>query len=164
MKDVEKMIKDMNKITEADYKQNHIFMWEFIINRIKDTSLSISDNKNICLQEVEGEYLLKLEARLEEKEFLSEKDKWLLNMIKTNKGIQYNYFVCLYVVLNESYTEESTCLNSCPLMKSCGGKFEVVCIFKSSIYKLLIQALKEHNYEKAIQYATEIKNAWREVK
>ena len=42
MEKVEKIIADTNKITEDDYKREHIFMWEFVINSIKDASLSVS--------------------------------------------------------------------------------------------------------------------------
>lgn len=46
MTDAEKIIADTNKITEYDYKREHIFMWKFVINRIKDASLLVSDIKN----------------------------------------------------------------------------------------------------------------------
>lgn len=160
MEDLEKMITDIHKITECDYKQNHIFMWEFVINRIKDASIvSLSNNKDICLQEVKEEYLEKVKARLEEREFLSEKDKWLLK--KINKGMQNDCWACQYV-LDESC--HGACFTSCPLLEKHRGKLRHVCIFWSSNYSLLKIALEEHEYEKALKLATEIKDAWREVK
>lgn len=156
MKDVEKMISDMNKITEADYKQNHSFMWEFVINRIKDVSLSISDIKDVCIQVVKEEYLEKVKARLEEKEFLGEKDTWLLE--KINKGIQNNCWACQYV-LDESY--QGHCFTSCPLLEKHEGKLEHNCAFCASEYFLLKRALQDHEWDKALMHATVIKDAWR---
>lgn len=159
MEKVEKIIADINKITEDDYKREHIFMWEFVINKIKDTSLSVSDIKDVCIQEVKEEYLQKVKARLEEKEFLGEKDTWLLK--KINKGIQYNCWACQYM-LDESY--HGYCFTSCPLLEYCRGKLEHNCAFWASNYSLLKIALEEHDYEKALKLATDIKDAWREVK
>ena len=47
MEKVEKIIADINKITEDDYKREHIFMWEFVINRIKDASLYTRSKRRI---------------------------------------------------------------------------------------------------------------------
>lgn len=159
MEKVEKIIVDINKIIEDDYKQNHIFMWEFVINRIKDASLSVSDIKDVCIQEVKEEYLEKVKARLEERTFLSAKDKWLLK--KINKGIQNKCWACQYV-LDESSIGD--CFTSCPLLKVNEGKLEHDCIFWISNYALLNLALKNHNWYEALNLATVIKNAWREIK
>ena len=160
MQDVEKMILDMNKITEADYKQNHIFMWEFVINRIKDASLVFSDKKDIILTEVKEEYLEKVKARLEEKEFLNEKDTWLLE--KLDKGVQNNCWACQYVL--DKYGCAS-CSDKCPLLEDNKGKLIYKCSFWYSDFVLLKVALKEnHDYEKALKLANVIKEAWREVK
>lgn len=156
MKDVEKMILDMNKITEADYKQNHIFMWEFVINRIKDASLSVSDIKNVCIQEVKEEYLEKVKARLEESSFLGEKDTWLLK--KINKSIQNDCWACQYV-LDES--SRGNCFTSCPLLEDNKGKLKYKCAFWYSDFVLLKLALQGHNWNEALKLATDIKDAWR---
>lgn len=155
----EKIIADINKITEYDYKREHIFMWEFVINRIKDASLSVSDIKNVCIQgiqEVKEEYLEKVKARLEEREFLGEKDIWILK--KINKGIQNNCWACQYV-LDESF--HGYCFTSCPLLKNHEGKLEHDCAFYASEYFLLKKALQDHNWDKALKLATDIKDAWR---
>lgn len=159
MTDTEKMIREMNEITEEDYKREHIFMWEFVINRIKDASLSVSDIKDVCIQEVKEEYLEKVKARLEERKFLGEKNRWLLK--KINKSIQNNCLACQYV-LDESY--RVNCFTSCPLLKTCEGKLEHNCSFYASEYFLLKIALQDHNWDKALKLATEIKDAWREIK
>lgn len=160
MKDVEKMILGMNKITEADYKQNHIFMWEFIINRIKDASLVCSDKKDIILTEVKEEYLEKVKARLEEKEFLNAKDTFTLE--KINKGIHKDCWACQYVL--DKY-DCASCSNECPLLEDNKGKLKYKCIFRYSDFVLLTVALQEdHDYEKALKLATVIKDAWRKVK
>ena len=158
MTDTEKMIREMNEITEDGYKQNHIFMWEFVINRIKDASLLVSDIKNVCIQEVKEEYLEKVKARLEEREFLGEKDIWILK--KINKGIQNNCWACQYA-LDESF--HGHCFTSCPLLKNHEGKLEHNCAFYASEYFLLKIALQDHNWDKALKLATDIKDAWREV-
>lgn len=160
MQDVEKMILDMNKITEADYKQNHIFMWEFIINRIKDASLVCSDKKDIILAEVKEEYLEKVKARLEEKEFLNAKDTFTLE--KINKGLLNDCWACQYVL--DKYCCAS-CSDKCPLLTYKKGKLRYKCTFWYSDFVLLKEALQEdHDYEKALKLATVIKEAWRDVK
>lgn len=159
MEKVEKIIVDINKITEDDYKREHIFMWEFVINRIKDASLLVSDIKDVCIQEVKEEYLEKVKARLEEKEFLGEKDTWLLK--KINKSIQNDCWACQYVI-DESY--HGNCFTSCPLLKENEGKLEHSCAFWLSNYILLKLALQDHNWTEALKLATDIKDAWREVK
>lgn len=160
MQDVEKMISDMNKITEADYKQNHIFMWEFIINRIKDASLVCSDKKDIILVEVKEEYLEKVKARLEEKEFLNAKDTFTLE--KINKGLLNDCWACQYV--KDKYCCAS-CSDKCPLLEDNKGKLRYKCTFWYSDFVLLKVALQEdHDYEKALKLATGIKEAWRDVK
>lgn len=159
MEKVEKIIVDTNKITEDDYKREHIFMWEFVINRIKDTSLSVSDIKYVCIQEVKEKYIEKVKARLEEKEFLGEKEKWLLK--KINKGIKNNCWACQYV-LDESY--RGYCFTSCPLLEKHEGKLEHHCAFESSEYFLLKEALQDHNWDEALKLATDIKDAWGEIK
>lgn len=156
MTDTEKIIVDTNKITEDDYKREHIFMWEFVINRIKDVSLLVSDNKDVCIQEVKEEYLEKVKARLEEKEFLGVKDTWLLK--KINKGIQNNCWACQYV-LDESY--HGYCFTSCPLLEKHEGKLEHNCAFWASEYSFLKIALQDHEWNKALKLATDIKDAWR---
>lgn len=156
MEKVEKIIAGTNKITEDDYKREHIFMWEFVINRIKDASLSVSDIKDVCIQEVKEEYLEKVKARLEEKEFLGVKDTWLLK--KINKGIQNDCWACQYV-LDES--SRGDCFTSCPLLKDNGGKLKHVCIFWISNYALLNLALQDYNWNEALKLATDIKDAWR---
>ena len=156
---VEKLIVDVNKITEDDYKREHIFMWEFVINRIKDASLSVSDIKDVGIQEVKEEYLQKVKARLEERKFLGEKNRWLLK--KINKGIQNNCWACQYV-LDES--SRGNCFTFCPLLENHEGKLEHNCSFQASEYFLLKIALQNHNWDKALKLATEIKDAWREVK
>lgn len=156
MTDIEKIIADINKITEDDYKQNHIFMWEFVINRIKDAALLVSDIKNVCIQEVKEEYLEKVKARLEERKFLGVKDTWLLK--KINKGIQNNCWACQYV-LDESF--HGHCFTSCPLLKKHEGKLEHDCAFYDSKYSLIKIALQNHNWDKALKLATDIKDAWR---
>lgn len=155
MEKVEKIIADINKITEDDYKREHIFMWEFVINRIKDASLLVSDIKNVCIQEIKEEYLQKVKARLEEKEFLGEKDTWLLK--KINKGIQNDCWACQYV-LDES--SRGDCFTSCPLLKDNRGKLKHDCIFWISNYALLNLALQDHNWNEALKLATDIKDAW----
>lgn len=157
MKDVEKMILDMNKITEDDYKQNHIFMWEFVINRLQDASLLVSDKKDIILTELKEEYLEKVKARLEEKEFLNEKDTWLLE--KINKGIKDDCWACQYV--KDKYCC-AFCSDKCPLLEDNKGKLKYKCAFWYSDFVLLKVALREdHDYEKALKLATLIKDAWR---
>lgn len=158
MKDTEKMITEINEITEANYKREHIFMWEFVINRIKDASLLISDKKDVNLYEVKREYLEKVKARLEEKEFLSEKDKWLLN--KINDGMR-NYCLACQYVLDKSYYEG--CFTDCPLLENNRGKLEHTCSYFTSYYNLLVIALQGHDYETALKIAIRIKDAWREV-
>lgn len=159
MEKVEKIIADINKITEDDYKREHIFMWEFVINSIKDASLTVSDIKDVCIQEVKEEYLEKVKTRLEEKEFLGEKDTWLLK--KINKSIQNDCWACQYV-LDESY--HGNCFTSCPLLKENEGKLEHSCAFWISNYVLLKLALQAHKWNEALKLATDIKDAWREVK
>lgn len=160
MKDTEKMIEDMNKITEDDYKLQHIFMWEFVIERIKDASLvSLSNNKDICLHEVKEEYLKKVKALLEEKEFLVEKDKWILK--KINNCIYNDCWACQYI-LDETY--QVSCCSSCPLLEDNKGKLSYNCKHLYSNYVLLKVALNNYDYDKALKLATEIKDAWREVK
>lgn len=156
---VEKLIADVNKITEDDYKREHIFMWEFVINRIKDASLSVSNIKNVCIQEVKEEYLQKVKARLEERKFLGEKNRWLLK--KINKGIQNNCWACQYALDESSH---GNCFTSCPLLKTCEGKLEHNCVFSVSEYYLLNIELLDHNWDKALKLATVIKDAWREIK
>lgn len=151
MKDTEKMI---TEITEVDYKQNHIFMWEFVLNRIKDTSMLISDDKDVTLREVKKEYLEKVKDSLEEKEFLSAKETWLLE--KINKGIRNACWACQYVLDELGYVN---CRTRCPLLKNNKGKLNHWC----NEYSFLCLVLQNHNYERAIELATEIKDAWRDV-
>ena len=134
-------------------------MWEFVINRIKDASLLVSDIKNVCIQEVKEEYLEKVKARLEEIEFLGEKDIWILK--KINEGIQNNCWACQYV-LDESF--HGYCFTFCPLLKNHEGNLEHDCAFYANYYFLLKTALQDHNWDKALKLATDIKDAWREVK
>ena len=159
MTDTEKMIREMNEITEEDYKREHIFMWEFVINRIKDASLLVSDIKNVSIHRVKGVYLEKVKARLEEREFLGEKDIWILK--KINKGIKNNCWACQYV-LDESF--HGDCFTSCPLLKNHEGKLEHDCAFYASEYVLLQMALQAHDYGMALKLAIFMKIAWREVK
>ena len=158
MRDTEKMIREMSEITEEAYKREHIFMWEFVINRIKDASLLVSDIKNVCIQEVKEEYLEKVKARLEEKEFLNEKDTWLLRSIE--KGIQNDCWACEYVTMEKNV---KTC-NSCPLLKRQNGKITHRCFYLVSIYSSLTRALEAHAYGMALKLAIFMKIAWREVK
>lgn len=137
MEKVEKIIADINKITEDDYKREHIFMWEFIINRIKDASLVCSDKKDIILTEVKEEYLQKVKARLEEKEFLGEKDTWILE--KINKGILNNCWACQYVL--DKYGC-AYCSNECPLLEDNEGKLRYQCTLWYSDFVSFNEALK----------------------
>lgn len=159
MKDTEKMITEMYKVTEADYKQNHIFTWEFVVNKIKDASLLIHANEDSCIQDIKEEYLKKVKAILEEKEFLNEKDKWLLE--KINKGIKNACWACQYVLDENS---KGYCNTTCPLLVQNGGSLKISCCFEHSSYILLKTALNEHDYQKALELAIEIKDAWREIK
>lgn len=156
MEKVEKIIVDINKITEDDYKREHIFMWEFVINRIKDASLSVSDIKDVCIQEVKEEYLEKVKARLEEKEFLNAKDTFTLE--KINKGIQNDCWACQYVL--DKYGCAS-CSDKCPLLEDNKGKLKYKCTFWYSDFVLLKVALQDHNWNEALKLATDIKDAWR---
>lgn len=159
MTDTEKMIQEMNEITEDDYQQNHIFMWEFVINRIKDASLLINEKKDICVKEIKKEYHQKVKARLEEKEFLNEKDTWILE--KINKGILNNCWACQYVL--DKYGC-AYCSNECPLLEDNEGKLRYQCTLWYSDFVSFNVALKKHDYKKALKLATVIKDAWREVK
>ena len=114
---------------------------------------------HLYIQEVKEEYLEKVKARLEEKEFLGEKDTWLLK--KINKGIQNDCWACQYV-LDESY--HGNCFTSCPLLKENEGKLKHRCAFWISNYVLLKLTLQDHNWNEALKLATDIKDAWREVK
>ena len=158
MKDKEKMIREMNEITEEDYKREHIFMWEYIINAIEDASLYINKKKDVSLIKIKKEYLKKVKARLEEKEFLNEKDKWLLKSIE--KGIQNDCWACEYVTMEKNV---KTC-NSCPLLKRQNGKINHRCFYLVSIYSSLTRALEAHAYGMALKLAIFMKIAWREVK
>ena len=157
MTDTEKMIREMNEITEEDYKREHIFMWEYIINAIEDASLYINKKKDVSLIKIKKEYLKKVKARLEEKEFLNEKDTWLLKSIE--KGIQNDCWACEYVTMEKNV---KTC--SCPLLKRQNGKITHRCFYLVSIYSSLTRALEAHAYGMALKLATDIKDAWREIK
>lgn len=147
-------------IDEEDYKREHIFMWEYIINAIEDASLFINKKtasvKDVSLIKIKKEYCKKLKARLEEKEFLSEKDTWLLRSLE--KGIKNYCWACEYV------TEKNvkTC-NSCPLLKRQNGKINHRCFYLVSIYSSLTRALEAHDYGTALKLAIFMKIAWREV-
>lgn len=158
MTDTEKMIREINEITEEDYKREHIFMWEYIINAIKDACLCINKKKAISLIKIKKEYLKKVKSRLKEKEFLNEKDKWLLRSLE--KDIQNDCWACEYVTMEKNV---ETC-NLCPLLKRQGGKITHRCFYSASIYSSFTKALKNHAYGMALKLAIFIKDAWREVK
>lgn len=152
MTDTEKMIR------EIDYKREHIFMWEYIINAIEDASLCINKKKDVSLIKIKKEYLKKVKARLEEKEFLNEKYTWLLKSIE--KGIKNDCWACEYVTMEKNV---KTC-DLCPLLKRQNGKITHICFDPVSIYSSLTRALETHDYGMALKLAIFMKIAWREVK
>ncbi len=155
---VEKIITDINKIAEADYKQNHIFMWEFVLNRLLDASLKIND-KDIYIPEVKEEYLHKVKARLEERKFLGVKDTWLLE--KLTEGIQNYCWACCFSCLEG----KNGCIcNNCPLLEKNGGKLKHACTSNYSTWRKVCIAAENGLYSEAVKLAERIKDAWREVK
>lgn len=159
MQDVEIMMLYMNKITEADYKQNHIFMWEFVINRIKDASLVCNDKKDIYIPEVKEEYLQKVKARLEERKFLGVKGTWLLK--KLTEGIQNYCWACCFSYLE---SKNDYLCDNCPLIEKNGGKLKHACTSNYSAWNKLCIAAENRKYSEAVKLAEQIKDAWREIK
>ena len=118
----------------------------------------INKQKAVRLIKIKKEYLKKVKARLEKKEFLNEKDTWLLKSIE--KGIQNDCWACEYVTMEKNV---KTC-NSCSLLKRQNGKITHRCFYFVSIYSSLTRALEAHAYGMALKLAIFMKIAWREVK
>lgn len=127
-------------MTERQYKKKHFYLWNRIVKYLfsKEKGEEIKDFKSIL------ELKLFLINQLYEEGLLSSTD------------IYNNCFACDFAK-EQANTIFEICYYYCPLIE----KLEKSCNFYSSKFNKLCHAYEEKDYEEAIQFAKDIRDAWR---